>query len=135
MGAAQSEATLQQPLAPVEPKTHMFAVQAVACWQALAGVQSPVTLQQGEAPAPAKPHAPALQVAVWQAFPVGQALHDAPQLATLVSSLQVPLQSWKPPAQVYTHAFAVQATVALACVVQSAAVQHCVAVMQPVPAQ
>jgi hypothetical protein len=78
----------------------MFAVQAVACWQPLAGVQSPVTLQQGEAPAPAKPHAPALQVGLWQPLPVGQALHDAPQLATLVSSLQVPLQSWKPPAQV-----------------------------------
>ena len=84
---------MQQPLAPVEPKTHMLAVHAVACWQALAGVQSVVLLQQGDAPAATKPHAPALQVADWQALPVAHELHEVPQLSTLVSSLQVPLQS------------------------------------------
>jgi hypothetical protein len=101
VGALQSLALLQQPGTPVEPKTHMLLVHAVACWQLLAGVQLPVVLQQGDAPAAPRPHAPALHVAAWQALPpVGQALHIVPQLAGLVSSLQTPLQSWKPLSQV-----------------------------------
>jgi hypothetical protein len=94
-GAGQSAAVLQQPLAPVDTKTHMLLAQAIAVWQALAGVQSPVELQHGDAPLAVKPQSPALHVAVWQAFPDGQAVHIVPQLMTLVSDLQVPEQSWK----------------------------------------
>src|SRR6185369_6379627 len=91
VGVAQSSGLLQQPSAPVEPKTHMLSSHAVACWQALPGVQSVGELQQGDAPEEAKPQLLPLQVGVWQALPAGQAVHMLPQVMTLVSSLQTPL--------------------------------------------
>jgi len=78
----------------------MLSSHAVACWQALPGVQSVGELQQGDAPEEAKPQLLPLQVGVWQALPAGQAVHMLPQVMTLVSSLQTPLQSWKPLVQV-----------------------------------
>ena len=99
-GGAQSSALLQQPSAPVEPKTHMLLLQAVAVWHELPGVQSVGELQQGDAPAAERPQLEPLHVALWQALPVGQAVHRLPQVMTLASSLQTPLQSWKPLLQV-----------------------------------
>jgi len=100
VGVAQSSGLLQQPSAPVEPKTHLLSSHEVAFWQALPGVQSLGELQQGDAPAAPKPQVVPLQVALWQLFPDGQAVHELPQVATFVSSLQTPLQSWKPLTQV-----------------------------------
>jgi hypothetical protein len=92
----QSSGLLQQPSSPVEAKTHSLLSHESAFWQALLGTQSLGELQQGDAPAAEKPQLVPLHIAVWQALPAGHALHELPQLATLVSSLQTPLQSWKP---------------------------------------
>jgi hypothetical protein len=92
-GRAQSAAVSQQSGAPLEPKTHSLWSQAVAVWHPFDGVQSVGALQHGDAPAATNPQAPPLQAADSQALPVGHAAHEAPQLATLVSSLHVPLQS------------------------------------------
>jgi hypothetical protein len=78
----------------------MLLSQAVAVWHELPGVQSVGELQQGDAPEEPKPQVEPLHVAVWQALPDGQAVHRLPQVRTLVSSLQTPLQSWKPLLQV-----------------------------------
>jgi hypothetical protein len=96
VGGVQSAALLQQPAAPVEPKTQRLLVHAVAVWQPLAGAQSLGALQQGDAPAAVKPQAPALHVAAWHELPAGQATQALPQNPTSLSALHVPLQSWKP---------------------------------------